>query len=219
MTDRLPKPLIPLRGMPLIEHVLGAFMDAGVTEFIVVTGYKGDLIRAHLQEKGLGVDITFVHNPDYTLGNASSLLCARDHLAGEDWFLLSMSDHIIEPGIVEDALRGLREEPLLCVDRDPRYLRDVEEATKVMVCEKGYIRDIGKELPWWNGVDTGVFLLNTGIFDLMAEAETPPTLSDCMRRLIDEAYLRACDVSGRFWLDVDTWDDLGYARKVVARWS
>lgn len=219
LTDRLPKPLLTLQGRPIIEHILRAFMEAGVTEFIIVTGYKEDILHTRLQNGRLGADITFVHNPDYTLGNGSSLLCARKALAGERYFLLSMSDHIIEPGLVEAALKGFQGESLLCVDSAPRYLPDVREATKVIVNERGYVRDIGKELSEWNGVDTGVFLLDTWIFDVMTEAETSSTLSDGMRRLIDDSSLRACDVSGLFWLDIDTWDDLKYARKVMREWT
>jgi len=214
-TDRLPKPLLKVNGRSLIEHVLRALTEAGLTEFIIVEGYRGKALRAHIQREGLGSDIVFVHNPDYRRGNASSLLCAKEALDDEECFLLSMSDHIIEPALARAPLKEYKGESLLCIDRKPRYLIDVSEATKVLIDEEGFIRSIGKNLSEWNGVDTGVFLLNTAIFDVMLDSGLPPTLSDCMKRLIENSSLRACDVSGLFWIDVDTWDDFEYARKAV----
>lgn len=215
LTDGLPKPLLKVNGRSLIEHVLRALTEAGLTKFIIVEGYRGRALRALIREEGLGSEIAFVHNPDYTRGNASSLLCAIEALDDEECFLLSMSDHIVEPALVEAALNEFKGGSLLCVDRNPQYLIDIGEATKVFIDEEGYIRNIGKTLSEWNGVDTGVFLLDKVIFDVISDADVPPTLSDCMKRLIDKASLRACDVSGLFWLDVDTWEDLEYARKVV----
>ncbi|KYH37717.1 MAG: Nucleotidyltransferase family protein [Candidatus Bathyarchaeota archaeon B23] len=215
LTDWIPKPLLKLDGKPLIGYVLEAFVEAGVDDFIIVTGHLGDHLRKGVEALHLEAEILFIHNPDYRLGNASSLLAARDALAGERHFLLSMSDHIIESHLVEAALKASGDDPLLCVDASPRYLRDVKEATKVLVDGEGYIRRIGKELRLWNGVDTGVFLLTSGIFDALPRGWVPPSLSHWMRRLIREDVLKACDVSGCFWLDVDTWDDLSWARKVL----
>jgi len=214
--DKLPKPLLSVSDKPIIERVISTIKKAGIREFIIVTGYLGDIIQNELKDgKRLGVKISYVHNPNYTLGNASSLLCTEKALQGEESFILTMSDHLLEKTLIEKALNGYQGGSLLCVDRNPRYLIDIGEATKVFVDEDGYIMNIGKTLSEWNGVDTGVFLLGKVIFDVISDADVPPTLSDCMKRLIDKASLRACDVSGLFWLDVDTWEDLEYVRKVV----
>lgn len=215
LTNWTPKPLLKLNGKPLILYVLEAFVEAGIDEFVIVTGYRGDHLRKGVEALDLEAEIAFVYNPDYRLGNASSLLVARDELLNEDRFLLSMSDHIIESRLVEVVMRGFSGKSLLCVDASPRYLRDLKEATKVLVDGRGYIREIGKGLELWNGIDTGVFLLTDGVFDAIPEGVIPPTLSHWMRRLIDSKSLKACDVSGCFWLDVDTWDDLSWARKVL----
>ncbi len=215
LTDWTPKPLLRINGKPLIGYVIEAFMEAGIEDFIIVTGYLGDHLRKGIEALDIEAEITFVHNPDYRLGNASSLLAAKSELQGEDRFLLSMSDHIIEGKLVEAAVRAFRGKPLLCVDASPRYLRDVEEATKVLVDGWGYIREIGKGLELWNGLDTGVFLLTHEVFEVLPRDYVPPSLSDWMRRLTGFRALKACDVSGCFWLDVDTWDDFSWARKVL----
>ncbi len=220
-TDEIPKPLLPLRGKPLITHLLSGFVRAGVTEFIIVIGYLGDVVRRGLSSlKDLGIDVKWVVNPNYLLGNAYSLLCAERSLLKDDFFLLSMSDHLYEGSIINKILKDFDEEPLISVDRNPRYLLDLGEATKVKICDEGYVRDIGKEIPDWDAVDMGLFILDRSLFRVIRRFEgMPATLSHCMKNWIGEARLRACDSTGRAWLDVDTTEDLKHAEMILESWA
>jgi N-acetyl-alpha-D-muramate 1-phosphate uridylyltransferase len=47
-TDRLPKPLVPLKGRALVDHVLDRLADAGVLRAIVNVHHKADLLEQHL---------------------------------------------------------------------------------------------------------------------------------------------------------------------------
>ena len=221
LTDNLPKPLLPLRGRPILEHVISGVARAGIREFIIVIGYLGDFIRRRFSfMKDLGVNIRWILNPKYVLGNAYSLLCAERSLLKDEFFLLSMSDHLYEDSVIKKILNEFDGEPLISVDREPRYLLDVGEATKVKICEKGYVRDIGKEIPIWNAVDMGLFILDKGLFEVIRGVEALSlSLSHCLKRWIDSAPLKACDSTGRFWLDIDTLDDLEYAETMMERWT
>jgi 1L-myo-inositol 1-phosphate cytidylyltransferase len=170
--------------------------------------------------KDLGVNIRWILNPKYVLGNAYSLLCAERSLLKDEFFLLSMSDHLYENSVIKKILNEFDGEPLISVDREPRYLLDVGEATKVKICEKGYVRDIGKEIPIWNAVDMGLFILNKGLFEVIRGVESLSlSLSYCLKRWIEAAPLKACDSTGRFWLDIDTLEDLEYAETMMERWT
>src|ERR1700744_865879 len=48
LTDRMPKPLIPVAGRPLLDHVLDKLGDAGVTEAVVNVHYLGEQIIEHV---------------------------------------------------------------------------------------------------------------------------------------------------------------------------
>lgn len=220
-TDEVPKPLLPLGGRPLITHLLSRLAEAGVREFIIVVGYLGDVVRRGLSGvKDLGIEVRWVVNPNYSLGNAHSLLCAERSLLKDDFFLLSMSDHLFEVSIINKILNEFDEEPLISVDREPRYLLDIREATKVKTCERGYVRDIGKEIPDWDAVDMGLFILDRSLFRVIREFKmVPATLSHCIKRWIRDAGLRACESTGRLWLDVDTPEDLELARVMLEDWT
>lgn len=51
LTDALPKPLVPLAGRPLIDHVLDRLSAAGITRAIVNVHYRADAIEAHLAKR------------------------------------------------------------------------------------------------------------------------------------------------------------------------
>jgi MurNAc alpha-1-phosphate uridylyltransferase len=60
LTDAVPKPLLPVRGRPLIEHHVVALARAGVTDLVINLGWLGAQVREHLGDGSrLGVRITW----------------------------------------------------------------------------------------------------------------------------------------------------------------
>src|SRR5437016_824440 len=51
LTDALPKPLVPVAGKPLLDHVLDRLADVGVTTAVVNVHYMADAIEAHLKSR------------------------------------------------------------------------------------------------------------------------------------------------------------------------
>src|ERR1043165_8170150 len=51
LTDKLPKPLLPVAGKALIDHVLDRLADAGVTTAVVNVHHMADAIEAHLKDR------------------------------------------------------------------------------------------------------------------------------------------------------------------------
>ncbi len=214
LTSHTPKPLITLNKHSLIEHVITSCKKAGINDFLIVTGYKGELIQRKLREgKELGVNIKYVTNSQWQKGNATSLIAAREELEADKYFILSMSDHIYNEALIFTALNDYNGKPMVCVDRNPVHVKDLEDATKVMVRLDGSVKDIGKEIVEWNYIDTGVFILPSNVFKVLDE--TVSEFSKLMMMLIEAKQLVACDVTEIPWLDVDTLQDLEYARTVV----
>ncbi len=48
LSDQIPKPLIRINGIPMITRIVSNFKQAGYSKFIVIVGYKQELIRAEL---------------------------------------------------------------------------------------------------------------------------------------------------------------------------
>ena len=60
LTDRVPKPLLPIAGKPLIEHHILALKAAGVSDLVINLGWLGDVLRDHLGDgAAFGVSIAY----------------------------------------------------------------------------------------------------------------------------------------------------------------
>jgi choline kinase len=211
-TYRCPKVLLKVGGQSIIDFTLSAFAEMGVTDVAVVVGYLADMVKDWVGEGSrLGLRIQYFFNPDYECGNGVSLYAARS-FAGDERFVLSMADHMVSPSFLRQFLEAKELTDALAVDFAPST-RQVEEATKVLVNREGLVTQIGKDIPRWNGIDAGVFLLGPVIFDTIAELlmkdEAQCELSQAVAQLIARGYpLQARDISGCFWQDVDSPEDL-----------
>jgi choline kinase len=214
-----PKPLVSLFGAPLLEHIMLSSQAAGIENFVIVVGYRADAIRRWLAERPLGdISITVVENPDYHKANGVSALAARKVLTNP--FLLLMADHVFEPKTARALLRQsiADDEVVLGVDYNIDRIFDLDDATKVQI-EGNDIVAIGKDLVEYNALDTGIFLCGPALFERLEAAKKNGncSLSDGMRRLGLERKLKAFDVGGGHWQDVDTPEAFAYTESIFER--
>jgi len=192
-------------------------VSSGITDIGIVVGYLGGKVVEVLGDgRRFGARLHYISNPDYLGGNAISVYRAREWLQ-EEPFVLCMGDHIIEERMVRLVLDRQVISETLCVDYDPADYHQLPEATKVTVDSDGCIRGIGKELVYWDALDSGVFLL-TKIFmavlnRLVKDIGNDIEISDVVNSLIgDGNCFGTCNISGSFWADVDTNEDLNAVR-------
>ena len=71
ITDYVPKPLIPIKNIPIIEWQIKYLKKFGISEVIICSGYKTEMIENYLSNKKLGIKITFsVENTPLGTGGA-----------------------------------------------------------------------------------------------------------------------------------------------------
>ena len=46
LTDEVPKPMLPMEGRPILEHIITGLRAAGITEFCLITGWKEEVIES-----------------------------------------------------------------------------------------------------------------------------------------------------------------------------
>ena len=211
----LPKPLVDFRGKPIIEHIVQRARRAGIERFVIVVGYRSELIRNWFEGRSLGVSVTFVENPDYDKANGVSALKARNAIHGN--FLLLMADHLFDSETAETLIRQPlgSDEVILAVDSNVDRIFDLDDATKVL--RRGdRIVDIGKEIAHYDALDTGMFLCSPVLFDHLEAAikDGNCSLSDGMRELIAIGRLRGLEIGDGQWQDLDTPEALAHAEDV-----
>lgn len=202
--NKEPKPLLKIFDKALIDHALDNLRLIGVNDVVVV--YSDEKVKEHLKERE---EITLIYNEATERDNGYSLFKAKGALKDE-WFILLMADHIFDPEILQRLLKAeLRDKNILCVDHDI-HGKDIEEATKVLV-EDSRIIDIGKNIERWNALDTGIFLCNKEVFEVVGALERDSdafTISKTMRGLAKRGRLFALNATGMLWMDIDTKDEL-----------
>jgi len=230
LTNIIPKPLLRIKDRPLIVNSIQTLYEVGIKKIALVVGFKGDTIleeTAHLNLSDLEIQHIFCE--EWERGNGISLFYSREFI-GKDDFILLMSDHILDKEILEKLLEIEKKEKdfVACIAHvkiNPRtkseYLKKViEESTKILKNEKNEVLRFGKKLKDFNGIDIGAFLCKPKVFEALEELKKEKkevTVTDCMNRLIEKGNrIIGCDVTGHFWKDVDTLEDITVIEESIA---
>ncbi len=164
VTGDLPKPLVPLLGRPLAEHILRLLKKHGITEICAALRYRQEAIREALGDgSSLGLRLSY-RVEERELGTAGAVKNCADFIGNEDVLIIS-GDAACDLDLTE-LMRRHRERGAavtLALHRDAAPLRfglavtDVDDAVRAFV-----------EKPAWDRVVTD--LVNTGIYILSPRA-------------------------------------------------
>jgi choline kinase len=219
LTRECPKPLVPVGGRPIIAYTLEALEAAGIRDVAVVIGYRaGQLGEALANESPFA--LSFIYNPRYLEGASLSLAAARSWAAGSP-FLLLMADHLLSEPIIRALLTahaaGAEGISLVAADDPARWPADYrDEATRLALDPSGFVTAIGKHIEPYDALDTGAFLLDPAAWAAVEAAPESCELSVIFRQLAARRTLRAVDIGGAPWFDIDTGADLAAAEAHLA---
>ena len=221
LTDTMPKCLLKVGGRTLLERTVEAMRQAGISEFVVVTGYRGDMIRDFLSAYDESLSFTFLHNADYEHNNnIYSLWMAGEVVRGKD-FLLMDSDIFCDPAAVvriaqepESALAVNRhecgeEEMKVVVDADMR----ITEISKTCRPEDAMGESVGIEKITANYSEAlykelDQMILQEKLIDIFYER--------AFERLIPQGHtFRVVDTSSYFSYEIDTPEDYDHVKNQV----
>ena len=143
LTDTVPKPLIKIAGVPLIERTILTLHQHGITEIYVVVGYrKAQFAYLALKYPGL----ILVTNPYYaTCNNVASLYMARHHL--ENAMILDGDQLIQDPSVLAPDFEASGYLAAWQAEASSEWLLTVKDR-QILRCHKG-----GTGSAWhWIGV-------------------------------------------------------------------
>ncbi len=208
-----PKCLLEVARRPLIEHQLAACADAGVAPMAVVVGYCGDEIK-----QVLGLRAEYIDNPRWATTNSIySFWQARDWVKGP--LVVMNCDVLFEPEILSRLLAAGADS----LAYDSSSGRGLEQM-KVKVRD-GCITDMSKQLPIDEsaGENLGMLYfsaetvkaLMTKAGELIAAGGENSWFPAAVREIAQTRSLKAVDVAGLSWAEIDSAWDLDHARKKV----
>ena len=104
LTKECTKCMVKINGITLIERMLRQLDRYGMDRIIIVTGYKGDILKDYVQNLRINTPVVFVDNSDYRhTNNIYSLWLTREFLEEMDSLVLE-SDMIFEDRVIEKML-------------------------------------------------------------------------------------------------------------------
>ncbi len=221
ITEKVPKALVDVGGKPLLAHSLSTLISEGITDFIIVTGHKAYKIREYIEENFGGIDVEYIHNNRYDeTNNIYSLYLAIKNINAP--FYILNSDIIFHPGIF--AMIHSSQKKNLTISVDFRENLGKEEM-KVKV-EGERVIAISKKLDPADsdGEYIGITKVTERSGDLLLEcvSETMEVhgkrvfYEHAFQRMIDRGYeINYSKTSGLPWTEIDTIEDLVFARKRV----
>jgi dTDP-glucose pyrophosphorylase len=110
LTNDVPKPMLPVSGKPILEHIITGIAAARVTEFCIVTGYRAEVVESYFGDgSAWGLKIGYVRQlvQDGT-GKAPELAQA---FVGADSFLLTYGDILVKPETYQRMASRFAEAP------------------------------------------------------------------------------------------------------------
>ena len=212
------KPLVSINDRPLICYTFDALLQAGVETVHAVMGATAEQLTAMLLPlMPRGLRLHPIINHEWQKQNGVSVLAAAGHVQAP--FFLTMGDHLFERAILDALLtHSDRAAVNLAVDRKIESVFDLDDATKVST-DGDFVRAIGKDLADYDAIDTGVFLCGAEIFSYLrhAQCDGDCSLSDGIRLMATDRKVRAIDIAGAWWQDVDTPEMLQRAEEESVR--
>ena len=205
LTNELPKPMLEVRGKPILLHIVEGLRAAGVTDFCIIVGYRADVVRDFFGDGSkFGVRVSYATQVVQD-GTGKVVELARE-FAGSDAFVLSYGDILIDPANYAKLTDLAGAEGIVTVKNNEG---EMAKGGCVVVNDCFELIDLIEKpagpapSPWYNA---GVYTFRPSIFDFTARLKLSPRgeyeLTDAIRDLARSGkVVRVVELSGD-WADV-----------------
>lgn len=204
ITDELPKPMVEVKGKPILESIIGGLVANGVSEVLVVVGWRKEVITEHFGKgEGFGCKISYVEQ--IVQDGTGRVVELAKEFAGADPFILSYGDILVSPESYAPLVDFTDVEGKLTVKVD----EDVRKGGAVFI-KKGMVIDLIEKpkegQPTSKYYNAGIYSFSPQIFDYTAKLELSPRgeyeLTDAIQAQVkDGLRVAAVELQGD-WADV-----------------
>jgi NDP-sugar pyrophosphorylase family protein len=172
ITHEIPKPLIPVQGKPLIEHLIDLFKKYDINEVILSVGYKGDKVKEYFGDgRKFGVKISYIEeSEDAPLGTAGPLKKGRAMLT--DTFIVTNGDELKDINLEEmyDIHKNNKAAATIALTTVPDpSLYGVAQLSGSKILR--FIEKPPKEKAPSNLINSGLYILEPSIIDLIPDGK------------------------------------------------
>ncbi len=206
LTDRRPKPMLPVADRPLMAHTADAAVEAGATELLLVVGYEADDVRGYFGDEYRNTPVRYAVQAEQR-GTAHAVRAAREHIEGA--FAVLNGDDIYDPDSVTRLFEGGPAVGTYAVENPRPYgVFDIADGVVEGIVEK-------PAQPPSNRVNVGAYVFPAAArewLDVEESERGEEEVTDVLARVVHERSVRAIGVDrwmgvGRPWelLEANEW--------------
>ncbi len=202
LTINRPKPMVPVVGRPVMEHILTLLRRHGITECVVTVQYLANAIQDYFGDgRSLGMKLIYAVE-ETPLGTAGSVKNATKHL--NETFLVVSGDAVTDFDLtrIVDFHRRSGSVATLTLTHVPNPL----DYGVVIVAKDGGVRQFLEKPSWGevfsDTVNTGIYVLEPQVLDRVPANESYDFSQDVFPALLQDDEPLFGYVAEGYWCDV-----------------
>ncbi len=197
LTEKTPKPMLPVGGRPLLEIVLGQVRNAGFSRVLMAVNYRAEVIERHFGDgSAFGVEIEYLHETR-PLGSAGALRLAALEL---DRPFIVMNADLLTNVRLASLMRFHCEEENVVTVGVRRY--SLELPYGVLELDETRVRSLCEKPSLGFFVNAGIYAVDPAAISLISSLSERFDMTD----LVEAALADGARVGGfpvrEYWLDV-----------------
>ena len=215
LTSNQPKPMLPIVGQPMMQHILRLLRRHGATDVVATVQFLASIIRNFFGDgSDLGISLSYATEEE-PLGTAGSVKNAEAFL--DDTFLVISGDALTDLDL--SAAIAFHREREAAVTVVTKRVEDPLEFGIVIAEEDGRI-DRFLEKPGWGEVfsdtiNTGVYVIEPEVLGFIPSSEEFDFAADLFPLLLDKGLPMYAYRSEDYWTDVGNLDSYMQAHRDV----
>jgi mannose-1-phosphate guanylyltransferase/phosphomannomutase len=215
LTSNQPKPMLPVVGRPMMEHILRLAQRHGFTEVVATVHFLASIVRNFFGDgSDLGISLSYA-TEEGPLGTAGSVRNAEPLL--DERSLVLSGDSLTDIDLTE--LARFHELKGAAVTVALKHVEDPLEFGIVITGEDGRVERF-LEKPGWGDVfsdtiNTGIYVMEREVIDLIPEDQEFDFSRDLFPSLLEKGYPMYGYVTDRFWTDVGNLEAYMAAHRAV----
>jgi dTDP-glucose pyrophosphorylase len=210
LTAALPKPMIEVRGKPVLQHIIEGLRGAGIRGCLVVVGYRADVVQDFFGD-GSRYNLAIQYKTQTVQDGTGRVVELAHDFVTDRPFILAYGDILVDP-MNYGRLANFSDDvdAMLTVTRG----EDVSKGGAVFVNDQMTVVDIREKSDRWSGLsqdaipfyNAGLYAFRRSIFDFTANLKPSPRgeyeLTDAIRDLAQSGKkVKALQLTGE-WADV-----------------
>lgn len=209
LTDKIPKPMLPLGDKPIIEHNIDRLISYGIQKIYISVKYLGEQIQTYFGDgSSKGIEIEYIWE-DEPLGTAGALKLVEKF--NTDYVLLMNSDLFTSVNFEEMYLLLLKENADMVV-ASTEYKVDVPYAVFETVGNR--VQAFKEKPSYIYQSNAGIYILKKELIDKMKKNEYCD-ITDIMENLVRDGGKLIYDPILGFWIDIGKPSDYKQAQEFI----